>query len=38
MKGSVCRLGEMLPKYYELRGWDKNGVPKEEKLEELKLA
>jgi len=37
MKGSVCRLGEMLPKYYELRGWDKNGVPKEEKLEELKL-
>ncbi len=38
MKGSVCRLGEMLPKYYELRGWDKNGVPTEEKLEELKLA
>jgi len=28
----------MLPKYYEIRGWDENGVPKKEKLEELGLA
>ena len=30
--------GEMLPEYYELRGWDKNGVPTPEKLAELALA
>ncbi|MFB0561283.1 MAG: aldehyde ferredoxin oxidoreductase C-terminal domain-containing protein, partial [Candidatus Lokiarchaeia archaeon] len=36
-KGQVIRLGEMLPKYYELCGWDENGVPKKEKLEELGL-
>ncbi len=37
-KGKVNRLGEMLPEYYELRGWDKNGVPTPEKLAELALA
>jgi len=37
-KGHVSRLPEMLPKYYEIRGWDENGVPKKEKLEELGLA
>lgn len=36
-KGHVGRLAEMLPEYYELRGWV-NGVPKEEKLKELELA
>jgi len=36
-KGQVCRLGEMLPEYYQLRGWDKNGVPTPEKLSELGL-
>ncbi len=34
-KGSVSRLGEMLPVYYEKRGWDAEGVPTDEKLAEL---
>ncbi|MCX5901489.1 MAG: aldehyde ferredoxin oxidoreductase family protein [Proteobacteria bacterium] len=29
---------EMLPEYYQLRGWDENGVPTSEKLAELGLA
>ncbi len=37
-KGNVSKLGEMLPEYYKLRGWDKNGVPTAEKLAELGLA
>ena len=36
-KGHVCRLDEMLPEYYQLRGWDENGVPTPEKLSELGL-
>ena len=36
-KGRVCKLDEMLPEYYKLRGWDENGVPTEEKLNELGL-
>ena len=36
-KGHVCRLDEMLPEYYKLRGWDENGVPTDEKLKELGL-
>ena len=28
---------KMLSEYYQLRGWDKNGVPKREKLKELGL-
>ena len=34
-KGHVNRLSEMLPEFYEVRGWDENGVPTEEKLKEL---
>jgi aldehyde:ferredoxin oxidoreductase len=30
----VC-LDKMLPVYYKLRGWDKNGIPKKEKLKTL---
>jgi aldehyde:ferredoxin oxidoreductase len=26
-KGSVSKLPEMLPKYYEVRGWDAEGRP-----------
>ena len=36
-KGAVSRLPEMLPAYYATRGWDENGVPTEEKLQELRL-
>jgi aldehyde:ferredoxin oxidoreductase len=27
----------MLPEYYELRGWDKEGVPTKDRLKELGL-
>jgi len=37
-KGMVCHLDEMLTAYYELRGWDQNGIPRDEKLTELGLA
>lgn len=36
-KGWVTKLDEMLPKYYEERGWDAKGVPTEIKLKELGL-
>jgi len=36
-KGNVARIGEMLPEYYRLRGWDEQGVPLPEKLAELGL-
>jgi aldehyde:ferredoxin oxidoreductase len=36
-KGQVHRLGELLPHYYEIRGWSKEGIPTNEKLKELSL-
>lgn len=36
-KGLVCRLDEMLPGYYEARGWDKIGIPLKNTLERLGL-
>ena len=36
-EGQVSRLYEMLPEYYQLRGWDENGVPTQEKLAQLGL-
>ena len=36
-KGEVCELDRMLPEYYKLRGWDEEGRPTREKLEELGL-
>jgi len=27
----------MLPKYYKIRGWDKDGIPKKNTLKKLKL-
>jgi aldehyde:ferredoxin oxidoreductase len=36
--GSTCPIPEMLPLYYEKRGWDAEGVPTDAKLEELGLA
>jgi len=38
MKGNVSHLNEMLPRYYEARGWDKDGRPTKEKLAELDLV
>ena len=37
-KGKVSQVPEMLPRYYEARGWDAQGVPTPEKLAELGLA
>ena len=37
-EGNVPRLDVLLPEYYELRGWDKNGVPTPEKLAQLGLT
>ena len=37
-KGLVNRLGEMLPEYYQLRGWDEAGVPTNATLQRLGLA
>ncbi|HPG50827.1 MAG TPA: aldehyde ferredoxin oxidoreductase family protein [Spirochaetota bacterium] len=34
---TVVRMDKMLPKYYRLRGWDKNGIPKKKTLKKLKL-
>ena len=36
-KGNVNRLHEMLPKYYEARGWDEQGVPTDETRQRLSL-
>jgi aldehyde:ferredoxin oxidoreductase len=37
-KGEVSRLSEMLPEYYELRGWDSDGAPTKGKLKELGIS
>jgi aldehyde:ferredoxin oxidoreductase len=37
-KGEISHLEVMLPEYYDLRGWDKEGVPMEAKLLDLALA
>ena len=37
-EGKVVMLVKMLPEYYQLRGWDKSGIPTPDKLEELGLT
>ena len=37
-EGQVIRLDEMLPEYYQLRGWDESGIPTPDKLNELGLV
>ena len=37
-KGRVVDLDVMLPRFYQVRGWDENGVPPPEKLKSLGLA
>ncbi|MFW6029311.1 MAG: aldehyde ferredoxin oxidoreductase family protein [Halanaerobiales bacterium] len=36
-EGSLAHIGKMLNEYYNYRGWSQEGIPKEEKLEELDL-
>jgi len=36
-KGHVVELDEMLPEFYQLRGWDEDGAPTDDKLSELGL-
>lgn len=36
-KGKVVELETMLEEYYQLRGWDEEGIPTDEKLEELAI-
>ena len=36
-KGQLAELDKMLPEYYSLRGWSKNGVPTKETLSRLGL-
>ncbi len=37
-KGHVAELDKMLPEFYQLRGWDENGVPTDKKLQQLGLS
>jgi aldehyde:ferredoxin oxidoreductase len=37
-RGNVCELDQMLPEYYQKRGWDQDGIPTEEKLQQLRIA
>ncbi|MBL7153900.1 MAG: aldehyde ferredoxin oxidoreductase family protein [Phycisphaerae bacterium] len=37
-KGHVHRLSELLPEYYQQRGWSEEGIPAEEKLAKLGIA
>jgi aldehyde:ferredoxin oxidoreductase len=37
-KGKVVHLEEMLEEYYKERGWDREGIPTEAKLQELGLT
>jgi aldehyde:ferredoxin oxidoreductase len=34
---TVVRMDKMLPKYYKLRGWDKDGIPRKKTLKKLNL-
>jgi len=37
-KGELSHVPEMLPEYYQLRGWDAKGVPTKERLNDLQLT
>jgi aldehyde:ferredoxin oxidoreductase len=36
-KGMVVHLDKMLPEYYRIRSWDREGIPTAMKLKELGL-
>jgi aldehyde:ferredoxin oxidoreductase len=38
LKGEVAKLDQMLPEYYEQRGWSVKGIPSKKKLQELGLT
>jgi len=38
MFGNIIDLDKLLNDYYEVRGWDENGIPTKKKLEELNLT
>ncbi len=38
LKGEVAKLSDMLPEYYQERGWGNDGIPSAEKLAALGLA
>ncbi|MCW8893856.1 MAG: aldehyde ferredoxin oxidoreductase family protein [Deltaproteobacteria bacterium] len=38
LKGEVAKLDQMLPEYYQERGWSAEGIPTDEKLQALGLA
>jgi aldehyde:ferredoxin oxidoreductase len=35
--GRILRVNQMLSEYYDLRGWDEFGRPKDRKLKEIGL-
>ncbi len=37
-QGSIVELNRMLSKYYKLRGWSKNGIPKSETIKKLGVS
>jgi len=37
-RDTVVPLAKMLPRYYKVRGWDKNGVPTQRKLKKLGIT
>jgi aldehyde:ferredoxin oxidoreductase len=37
-KGQIVELDSLLDEYYNVMGWDSNGIPTETKLKELKLS
>jgi len=36
--GKIVSLDQMIEEYYEIRGWDSNGIPTKNKLKELELT
>jgi len=36
-KGHKIEFDKLLDEYYQVRGWNEDGIPKAEKLEELNL-
>ncbi len=36
-RNRVVQIDEMLDRYYKLRGWDENGIPKDETLKKLEI-